>query len=120
MKKSSNNILFNKALIIAFAAFITLFASFNQDIQHKFQEVSVNAPNPAQEEEVPAPEAYYTIISSAAIVPFFQLATGFQSFFVFELSLTEDNFVIQDNSFPQYINIFFKTLFSRIISPNAP
>jgi hypothetical protein len=112
--------LFYRSLIIAFAAFITLFTSFNQNIQHKFQEVSVNAPNPAQEEEVPAQEANYTIITSAAIVPFFQLATGLQSFFVFELSLTEDNFELQDISFPQYINTYFKTLFSRIISPNAP
>lgn len=120
MKKSNNNIFFNRAVILVFAVFIALFTSFNQSLQHTFQEISVNEAYPEQEGEAPAPEASYTIISSAAIVPFFQLATAYISFFIFAIPSNIDKVVVQDNSIPHYINIYFKTLFSRIISPNAP
>lgn len=118
--KKSFNIFLSRALILGFAVFISLFASFNQSVQHIYQEVTINAAHPAQDEDVPAQESSFTIISSAAIIPFFQLATAYLSFFIFEISSNKDKILVQDSSVPNYINIYFKTLFSRIISPNAP
>ena len=121
MKKNKINTFLSRFIILIFAAFISLFASFNESVQqHIYQNVSVNAAHPVQEEEAPAQETNYTVISSAAIIPFFQLATAYLSFFIFSITSTTDKVVVKNNSVPHYINIYFKTLFSRIISPNAP
>jgi flagellar basal body-associated protein FliL len=121
MKKHKSIHIINRALIVFFAVFVSLFVSFNQSIQQEIQRNTVANNIPAQEDESQAPEAEHAFISSAAaIVPFFYLGAANATNFIFQLSSIKDTYVKQAISKPIYINVYLKTLFSRIISPNAP
>lgn len=121
MKRYKKNILIlNRIFIIFFAAFISLFVTFNQSIQHQIEKNAVETKIPAQEGEDQTPDAQYSFVSSAAITPFFSLGIISASFFIFNYTIEKDTYVkhLETSSF--YINKYLEILFSRIISPNAP
>lgn len=120
MKKNRKNLHLKRILAVIFAVIASLFVVLNQGLQHQYQEKykEIVAQTPDGEEQ--APENNFSIVASEAIVPLFQVGVAFAYFFIFELSTLTDHNVKQLISAPIYINDYYKTLFSDIISPNAP
>ncbi|MDQ3534836.1 MAG: hypothetical protein M3421_04340 [Bacteroidota bacterium] len=120
MKRYKKTLLiFNRIFILFFAVFISLFVTFNQSIQQKIEKKVVEIQLPAQEGDEQTPEAQYSFVSSAAITPF-SLGVAAASFFILNFIIEKNIYVKPLDASSFYINKYLETLFSRIISPNAP